>query len=185
MGKEILKASEALNVAQTQGFEFLKNQIAKYIKMAAERGETSTYWDFKYVTNDDLVSRIMDFFVDLGYSVIITDCATVIKFSFDETKNEIDEKNESLYEYIRSNIKTEGFKNVVNRISNEILSAAENGLIRTHINIKDISPEILKRVLKPYKETGFQLEESEDTLTISWAKPLEKIVEESKKKKAN
>lgn len=185
MGKEILKADEALNVAQTQGFEFLKNQIAKHIKQAAERGETSLTWDFSCVDDATIRGKIYRFFMDLDYSLIVTGTdgkqVTEIEFKWGKEKEE-DEGCDCAYGFIDYETKTSGFQNAAIYILNEIHSAARKGLIKAYINIKDMSPKVLERVLKPYRETGFQLEEGEDTLTISWTKPLEEIVQESKKK---
>ena len=178
MGKEILKASEALNVAQTQGFEFLKNQIAKYIKMAAERGETSLTWDFSRVDDNIIHNKIYRFFRDLGYSFFETETdgnrIIEMKFEWGEEKEE-KEDYDCIYGLIDYETKTSGFENAARYVLNEVHSAARNGLVRAHISIKDMSPRVLERVIKPYRETGFQLEESEDTLTISWAKPLEEF----------
>lgn len=180
MGKEILKASEALNVAQTQGFDFLKNQIAKHIKRAAERGETSLTWDFSCVDDNIIHNKIYRFFRDLGYVFyeIKTDGDRIIemKFEWGEEKEE-KEDYDCIYGLIDYETKTSGFENAARYVLNEVHSAARNGLVRAYISIKDMSPRVLERVIKPYREMGFQLEENEDFLTISWAKPLEEFEE--------
>ena len=67
MEKVKLTAKQAFGLAQTSGKEWLKNQIFKNIRQAAEHGETHLIWDFepcKYFFDE-----INDELRDLGYLV--------------------------------------------------------------------------------------------------------------------
>ena len=183
MGKEILKASEALNVAQTQGFEFLKNQIAKYIKQAAERGETSLTWVFNCASDDDLIMELIKFFEGLGYSTIAFTMENnrVEEIEFNWGRKELDEQlSFEFYKDMSLTVGIVGLKNVYDHIKNEIVSAARKGLIRTYINIKDVDPMILERIMR-LEKIGFQLKKDEDTLVVSWEKGALEVKEELKK----
>ena len=83
MEKVKLTAKQAFGLAQTSGKEWLKNQIFKNIRQAAEHGETSIVWDFEHCMLF-VVVEIQEELRNLGYDVdcVDEDTKTVLRISW-------------------------------------------------------------------------------------------------------
>lgn len=46
MEKVLLSAEQVREISSTKGYEWVKNQVFKWIRTRAEKGYTSFYWDF-------------------------------------------------------------------------------------------------------------------------------------------
>lgn len=67
MEKCKLSAKQAFELAQTYGKEWLKNQIFKNIRQAAEHGEDRIVWDF--AQNFEVADEIKNTLLDMGYII--------------------------------------------------------------------------------------------------------------------
>lgn len=158
MEKEKIKANVAMVMSQTTGRDFLKNQIFKNIRQAAERGQNHLFWDFQYCENS--LHFIQRELCDLGYTIrIVADKRdNIIDISWakeDVSKVKADDKNEAvenfkcstpMVENLKEIIKTDGYKYLIRTAMDLISQAAEEGKNRVKMDMTDVSKETVESV---------------------------------------
>ena len=156
MEKCKLSAKQAFELAQTSGKEWLKNQIFKNIRKAAERGETHLIWDFEpcryffYEINDELHN--------LGYGVGVTEegISMILDIYWDtETKipewagmKARDDGTVPLTELLKHRVETAGIHYAAKTAFNLISQAAEEGKNKVKMDVSDISKERVEYLCK-------------------------------------
>lgn len=158
MEKEKIRANVAMVMSQTTGRDFLKNQIFKNIRQAAERGQNHLFWDFQYCENS--LHFIQRELCDLGYTIrtVADKRDNIIDISWareDVLKVKTDNKTEAMenfqclvpiVENLKEIIKTDGYKYLIRTAMDLISQAAEEGRNRVKMDMTDVSKETVESV---------------------------------------
>lgn len=178
MEKCKLSAKQAFGLARTSGKEWLKNQIFKNIRQAAERGETHLIWDFepcKYFfdeINDELHS--------LGYGVGVTEegISMILDIYWDtEAKipewagmKEREDGTVPLAELLKHRVETAGIHYAAKTAFDLISQAAEEGKNKVKMDVSDISKERVEYLCKIIKRQNLTVsyDEVENFIEISF-----------------
>lgn len=162
MEKCKLSAKQAFGLAQTSGKEWLKNQIFKNIRQAAERGETHLIWDFEPCKFffDEITKELRD----LGYLVGIVGDGIVTTFEIsweDETSGAIwlgamkrDDGSAPLGDLLRYRAETSGYDYLVNSAFDLISRAAEEGKTKTKMDVSDVSKGQIALICRRIEKQG-------------------------------
>ena len=177
MEKVKLTAKQAFGLAQTSGKEWLKNQIFKNIRQAAEHGETHLIWDFepcKYFFDE-----INDELRDLGYLVgnVGDGITTTFDISWEnETSGTIwlgARKNADgfvlLGDLLRYRAATSGYDYLVNSAFDLISRAAEEGKTKIKMDVSDVPKGQINLICKRIEKQGLTVsyDESDNIIEIS------------------
>lgn len=177
MEKCKLSAKQAFGLAQTSGKEWLKNQIFKNIRQAAERGETHLIWDFepcKYFFDE-----ISDELRDLGYLVGIVGDGIVTTFDIsweNEMKGTVwlgAKKNDDgfalLGDLLRYRAETSGYDYLVNSAFDLISRAAEEGKTKIKMDVSDVPKGQINLICKRIEKQGLTVsyDELDNLIEIS------------------
>ena len=177
MEKVKLTAKQAFGLAQTSGKEWLKNQIFKNIRQAAERGETHLIWDFepcKYFFDE-----INDELRDLGYLVgnVGDGITTTFDISWEnETSGTIwlgARKNADgfvlLGDLLRYRAATSGYDYLANSAFELISRAAEEGKTKIKMDVSDVPKGQINLICKRIEKQGLTVsyDESDNLIEIS------------------
>lgn len=156
MEKCKLSAKQAFELAQTSGKEWLKNQIFKNIRQAAERGETHLIWDFEPCRY--FFDEINDELHNLGYGVGVTEegISMILDIYWDtETKipewagmKARDDGTVPLAELLKHRVETAGIHYAAKTAFNLISQAAEEGKNKVKMDVSDISKERVEYLCK-------------------------------------
>ena len=169
MEKCKLSAKQAFGLAQTSGKEWLKNQIFKNIRQAAERGETHLIWDFEPCKH--FFDEINDELRDLGYLVGNVGDGIVNTFDIsweNETSGSIwlgTKKNADgfalLGDLLRYRATTSGF-DLISR-------AAEEGKTKIKMDMSDVPKGQINLICKRIEKQGLTVSynESDNLIEIS------------------
>lgn len=166
MEKEKFRANIAMVMSQTTGRDFLKNQIFKNIRQAAERGQNHLFWDFQYCENS--LHFIQRELCDLGYTIrIVADNRdNIVDISWareDVLKVKTDGKTETMesfkcsvpmVENLKEIIKTDGYKYLIRTAMDLISQAAEEGKNRVKMDMTDVSKETVESVCAWLEKQG-------------------------------
>ena len=176
MEKCKLSAKQAFGLAQTSGKEWLKNQIFKNIRQAAERGETHLIWDFepyKYFFDE-----INNELCDLGY--IVGNVGDGIVNTFDiswenETSGTIwlgAKKNNDgftlLGDLLRHRAATSGYDYLVKSAFDLNSRAAEEGKTKIKMDMSDVLKGQINLICKRIEKQGLTVwyDESDNLIEI-------------------
>lgn len=178
MEKCKLSAKQAFGLAQTSGKEWLKNQIFKNIRQAAERGETHLIWDFEPCRYffDEINSELHD----LGYGVSVTEegISMILDIYWDtETKipewagMKVREDNTvPLAELLKHRVETAGVHYAAKTAFDLISQAAEEGRDRIRMDVSNISKERVEYLCKIIERQNLTVsyDEVENFIEISF-----------------
>lgn len=153
MEKVKLTAKQAQEVMKTDGKEWLKNQIFKNIRQAAEHGENRLMWDFENCS--DFFFEIKDEFENLGYSIISNSdvCSTVLEITWENDNLETYAGSKQIGEYkmidrLRKLADVDGAMYLASTAFTLIAQAAMEGKSRISMDISDVSKERVERLIK-------------------------------------
>ena len=177
MEKCKLSAKQAFGLAQTSGKEWLKNQIFKNIRQAAERGKTHLIWDFEPCKFffDDITKELRD----LGYLVRNVGDGIVNTFDIsweNETSGSIwlgAKKNDDgfalLGDLLRYRATTSGYDYLVNSAFDLISRAAEEGKTKIKMDMSDVPKGQINLICKRIEKQGLTVSynESDNLIEIS------------------
>lgn len=178
MEKCKLSAKQAFGIAQTSGKEWLKNQIFKNIRQAAERGETHLIWDFEPCRY--FFDEINNELHELGYGVSVTEegISMILDIYWDtETKipewigvKTRDDGTVPLAELLKHRVETSGIHYVAKTAFNLISQAAEEGKNKIKMDVSDISKERVEYLCKIIEKQNFTVsyDEVENFIEISF-----------------
>lgn len=182
MEKEKIRANVAMVMSQTTGRDFLKNQIFKNIRQAAERGQNHLFWDFQYCENS--LHFIQRELCDLGYTIrtVADKRDNIVDISWakeDVLKVKTDDKNEAMenfkclmpiVENLKEIIKTDGYKYLIRTAIDLISQAAEEGRNRVKMDMTDVSKETVESVCTWIENQGVNVvfDEIENFIEISF-----------------
>lgn len=182
MERENFSASVAMVMSQTTGREFLKNQIFKNIRQAAERGQNHLIWDFQYCEN--CLHFIQRELCDLGYTIKtvgdkkdnivdiswVRDDVLKVKSDAKIKATENFECSVSMVESLKEIIKTDGYNHLIRAAMDLISQAAEEGKNRVKMDMTDVSKEMVESVCAWMKKQGVVVvfDEVENFIEISF-----------------
>lgn len=178
MEKCKLSAKQAFGLAQTSGKEWLKNQIFKNIRQAAERGETHLIWDFEPCRY--FFDEINDELHDLGYGVSVTEegISMILDIYWDtETKipewagmKAREDGTVPLAELLKHRVETAGVHYAAKTAFDLISQAAEEGKNKVKMDVSDISKDRVEYLCKIIEKQNFivSYDEVENFIEISF-----------------
>lgn len=179
MEKEILKATDARSVMGTQGFEFLKNQIAKAIKCAAREGDEEFNWRFSDCVNREVVNKLLSFYRELGYCVINCGDTAIFNWSEREEHAHCLDINK-----VRADSLNFSFYAFENMIIEEIKRSVNLGKIKVDIDIRDYDEDRMEFLAGEYRDAGYgvEIDYESQIMSISWRQLPKEIIVDMKEK---
>lgn len=179
MEKVKLTAKQAKGIAHTTGKEWLKNQLFKNIRQAAERGETHFVWDFRDCR--EFYSDVTDELEELGYSISFVgeELGTIIDIDWAQDgevclggykRNPQRESKEKLSLRLREEAKTNGLSYLTRTGFELIEQAAKEGKNRAALDVSNVPKDLVELMGKAFEENGFSVsyDESDNLIEISF-----------------
>lgn len=179
MEKVKLTAKQAQGIARTIGKEWLKNQLFKNIRQAAERGETHFVWDFRDC--GEFYSDVTRELEELGYGISFVgeELDTIIDIDWAQDgevclggckRNPQREFKEKLSLRLREEAKTNGLSYLTRTGFELIEQAAKEGKNKTTIDISDVSKDLVELMGRAFEENGLSVsyDESDSLVEISF-----------------
>ena len=176
MEKVKLTAEQAFKLTQTSGKEWLKNQIFKNIRQAAESGEDKIFWDF--TPNLEIADEIKSTLYDMGYKISensdIDDFVYEISWGHEDFADSITDSSEKRNDFSQAEkensataissaekltyiSKTQGRAYLLTEASRAITQAAYIGRNSTIIDLLDISIDNINWLSDQLKTDGFEV----------------------------
>lgn len=176
MEKCKLSAKQAFKLTQTSGKEWLKNQIFKNIRQAAESGEDKIFWDF--APNLEIADEIKSTLYDMGYKISknsdIDDFVYEISWGYENFEDFITDVSEkwddfsqaekeeiataiSSAEKLTQISKTQGRAYLLTEARRAIMQAAYIGRNSTIIDLIDIPIDNINWLSDQLKKDGFEV----------------------------
>lgn len=179
MEKCKLSAKQAQGIARTTGKEWLKNQLFKNIRQAAERGETHFVWDFRDC--GEFYSDVTDELEELGYSISFVgeELGTIIDIDWAQDgevclggckTNPQKEFKEKLSLRLREEAKTNGLSYLTRTGFELIEQAAKEGKNRAALDVSNVPKDLVELMGKAFEENGLAVsyDESDNLIEISF-----------------
>lgn len=170
MEKVKLTAKQAQEVTKTTGKEWLKNQIFKNIRQAAEHGENRLVWDFENCS--DFFFEVKKELENLGYSIISNSdvCSTILEITWENDNTETYAGSKQIDNYkmidrLRKLADIDGLMYLASTAFTLIAQAAMKGKSQVMMDVSGVSKERKERLIKRLKQE--ELKATEDSFGTS------------------